>query len=622
MIVIALASAAGGPRTWIHEFPHPRLVVHYHPNTGQFRLAELKSALEKGVNAVELDLHLRESDGKVVCNHNGATAQSPTLAEALDVILAKKGTADTVNRDGRQFFVVLEPKQNSPRLFDAIAELLTEYQAHLSTAVGPTDKPRGITAVITGSYTTRFYAHFKPDVINRLCITERHNYEGEITNLSKGKPCINWVSIRHSRTAGDDAKRVRALHEGTDPALPGTFNVRIWDCHKDLAVGLAAGADSLNCDIDEIEVLHKMLKNRVTIEAAPAPELDALFARTSGWIGADGDYSVPLGENRTLWLFSDTFVGDVKEGKRVGATMINNSVAILQSPSPTLGERGPRGVGKPAEFFYKTGQDGRPASFVTPDDGRGYFWLFDGIMTSKGLYMFLPRVEHSDDSPAFPFRLFGMRLGHVPKPSGSPLDWKIAQRDVPFSRFERDRSIFFGSAVTKVGSEVYIYGLDARRVGEPAERRAAMIVARVPEDEFGDFGAWRFYSSGEWTWNWENCDRLFEGCPTEYSVSYVPGIEQYAAVYTEGGIFGNIMVRFAPRPEGPWGEPIKAFDCPDKRWHEKAYSYAAKAHPELATSPNELIVTYATNSTNFPDLFDDARLYWPRFVRLIIAGGG
>ncbi len=336
----------------MHEFPHPRLVMHYHPNTGQFRLSELKSALGKGVNAVELDLHLRESDGKVVCNHDSATSESPTLRQALDVILGVKGGSETVNHDGRQFFVVLEPKENSPPLFDAIARLLTTYEAQLSTAVGPEDKPRGITIVITGSYPTQFYAHFKPEAIDRLCIAERHDYEGEITNLSPGNSCINWVSIKHSQTPGDDAKRTHALQNGADPDLPGKFNVRIWDCHKDLSIGLAAGADSLNCDIDEIEVLHTMLQDGVSIEAEPAPELDALFARTSGWIGADGDYSVPLDKNRTLWLFSDTFVGEVKDGKRVGATMINNSAAIFDTACK-----------KPAEILLQS-YTGRQAGVV------------------------------------------------------------------------------------------------------------------------------------------------------------------------------------------------------------------------------------------------------------------
>ena len=35
-------------------------------------------------------------------------------------------------------------------------------------------------------------------------------------------------------------------------------------------------------------------------------------------------------------------------------------------------------------------------------------------------------------------------------------------------------------------------------------------------------------------------------------------------------------------------------------------------------SGNELIVTYATNSTDFWDHGRDPRLYWPRFVRVTI----
>ena len=73
-----------------------------------------------------------------------------------------------------------------------------------------------------------------------------------------------------------------------------------------------------------------------------AADLDARFQNTNGWIGADGSYSVPLSKDTTLWLFSDTFVGEIRGGKRVKARMINNSVAIQN------------GTNAPA-FFY--GQD-------------------------------------------------------------------------------------------------------------------------------------------------------------------------------------------------------------------------------------------------------------------------
>lgn len=335
------------------------------------------------------------------------------------------------------------------------------------------------------------------------------------------------------------------------------------------------------------------------------PEYEELFHTTSGWIGADGDYSVPLDRDTVLWLYSDTFVGQVQDNRRIDTVMINNSIGVQRI-----------GATKSVDFFYGTDKDGKPSASIIPDDDRGYFWLFAGTLTSKGLFLFLTRVEHSDVNAGFPFRLFGMALGHVTNPSDPPSKWQIEQSQLPFCSFTAEGTRFFGSATLTVGSDVYIYGVDSFHKDAHGNPTNAMIVARVPEGKFGDFAAWRFLSGGRWVTDAEQCDPLFSFAPTEYSVSYVPGIKQYAAVFTEGGIFGKIMVRLAPKPEGPWGPAVQVYDCPDKDWHEKAFSYAAKAHPELSDNPHELIVTYAANSTHFPDLFDDARLYWPRFVKL------
>src|ERR1700727_199679 len=57
------------------------------------------------------------------------------------------------------------------------------------------------------------------------------------------------------------------------------------------------------------------------------PELNAAFAGTEGWTGADGAYSIKLDSSRTLWTFGDTWIGRIKGGKRVHSKMINNSVA-------------------------------------------------------------------------------------------------------------------------------------------------------------------------------------------------------------------------------------------------------------------------------------------------------
>lgn len=343
------------------------------------------------------------------------------------------------------------------------------------------------------------------------------------------------------------------------------------------------------------------------ITAEPVPAYDSLFSRTRGWIGADGAYSVLLGEGRVLWLFSDTFVGEVQDGRRVNAVMINNSIAIQR-----LGPEG--GV----DYFYPRDSGGRPASFVTPEDGHGYFWLFAGAATADGLFIFLPHIEHYEAGGVFPFKTIGMSLGRVSNPQDPPSQWRMTQRGLPFCRYEEKGSLYFGSAVMQDGHHVYIYGQDSTRRDSAGNVRSATVLARAPADRFDDFGSWRFYSDGEWTTNFTLCSAVSEGWASEHSVSYVPGIERYAAVYTALGITGVIVARLAERPEGPWSEPLKLYECPDRSRREKTYSYAAKAHPELAEEPNELIVTYATNSMHFPDLMEDAGIYWPRFVRIRI----
>ena len=133
-----------------------------------------------------------------------------------------------------------------------------------------------------------------------------------------------------------------------------------------------------------------------------APEWDALFQRSAGWTGADGAYSIQLSADTTLWLFSDTFVGRVKDGKRLDTCMINNSIALQ------------RGTNSP-EFFYGTAADGKPASFITPQHGsrRDYFWLAHGARTARGLYFFAHRVVTVTPGTPFGFKLVDGWLAYV-----------------------------------------------------------------------------------------------------------------------------------------------------------------------------------------------------------------
>ena len=90
--------------------------------------------------------------------------------------------------------------------------------------------------------------------------------------------------------------------------------------------------------------------------AAPAPDLDALFDRADGWIGSDGADPVVPSPKRILWLFSDTWVGKIRDGRRTDATIVKNTVGV------------PGGVGERVTYTGKSRL--RKAKQVRQNDSR------------------------------------------------------------------------------------------------------------------------------------------------------------------------------------------------------------------------------------------------------------
>ena len=120
----------------------------------------------------------------------------------------------------------------------------------------------------------------------------------------------------------------------------------------------------------------------------PLPEYNALFYNEKGWTGADGSYSVALSDSATLWLYSDTWIGDIVNGKHKNATMVNNSIAL---------QRGKEASTAAVKFFWHTTEEGKPAAFIKPADGIGWFWIFDGVVADGKLYLFLMQIIKSGE---------------------------------------------------------------------------------------------------------------------------------------------------------------------------------------------------------------------------------
>ncbi|MCS6864795.1 MAG: DUF4185 domain-containing protein [Gemmataceae bacterium] len=337
--------------------------------------------------------------------------------------------------------------------------------------------------------------------------------------------------------------------------------------------------------------------------AAPDEALNALFRRREGWIGADGAFSVPLSDTRSLWLFSDTWVGRIDGGRRKPVAMVNNSVGVMD------------GVGAKAQltFHIPKNANDKPAALFVPPDGQGWFWLFAGHFANDQLHIFLPRMEKTGRGGAFGFRGVDLWLGTVSNPEAQPSRWKITYTKVPCADLANPhRKIAFGSAVLATDEYTYVYGYEETPGKLFPTRR--LLTARVPPGKLTDFTAWRFLANGTWTTTWKDATPQADGLATEFSVSYVRGLQQYALVYTEWGLSDRIVGRFARSPEGPWSEPLLLYRCPEAK-DKTTFTYAGKAHPQLA-GERELVISYAVNAFELAPVVQNAELYWPTFVRV------
>ncbi len=372
--------------------------------------------------------------------------------------------------------------------------------------------------------------------------------------------------------------------------------------HASACLWTSLGVHALAC----LGNLKVELQTKVSFSpATPMPELESLFQCTEGWTGADGNYSVPLSATRTLWLYGDTWVGKIVDGKRVPETMVNSTVALQEG----------RGKDARVRFFIQRNKEGKPTALLTPSDGHGWYWLQAGILAEKQLLLFLAQIEKTDDPGVFGFRQIGKWLGVVDHPEDEPTSWHIQQLKIPWTLITSERDLAFGTAVMEASGYLYIYGTDEDLQGP--DRARYLVAARAPVNSVTDFNSWRFYHEGEWVADFRMCSRLIKGMGSEGSVSFLPKFGCYVLVYTEGGLSSKILARTAPHPWGPWSEAATVYECPDVQIGKDVFCYAAKAHPQLG-GPEELIITYAANSFDFSQVVNDARLYWPRFVRVII----
>jgi len=362
----------------------------------------------------------------------------------------------------------------------------------------------------------------------------------------------------------------------------------------------------------------------IKFTATEATEWSNLFARNNGWFGGDGIYSIPLngvesgkpGARKTLFIFSDSMIGNIKDSKiEPGAKMIHNSIAILKGNKP---------VAENLTFYWKKDLKGNAETVFIPKTpltgSTDYYWLGDGFVNQEqnnAIYIFGYRVKQVADG-AFGFSEVGNTLIKITENENPPYN-SYEQKDTPFylSSNETEKEMgSFGAGIfvntIKSGAPnpdgyIYVYGVKGMA--------KKLLAARVKPKEFDDYDKWRFWDGTTWNTDIRKAQAITDQVSKELSLSVLPD-GRYALVFQQGGMGKIVGMRLGKSPIGPFGPIIKLWDSSDALNKKSYFSYNAKAHPSLSEK-GELLISYNVNSFDFfKDLETEPHLYRPRFIKI------
>jgi hypothetical protein len=328
-------------------------------------------------------------------------------------------------------------------------------------------------------------------------------------------------------------------------------------------------------------------------------DADVLFHRDLRWLGADGAFSIPMGDGRVLWLFGDTFVAKTAANVRSESAMPRNTIAMQTGTDPRS---------SPISFYWR-GTPGAPSSYF-PEDGNDWYWPQHGIRIGKALVVFLARVAPTPGQ-GLGFRGDGWRAAVVDDASGSPDAWTpriVAPGNAP-------AGIQVGAALNVVGD--HIVSLADREPGD----HAGFLVRWLPDDlAAGHIDAAEWWS-GDGGWiaagalSGDPAIVIVDAGP-ESSLHFDALRSRWVHLRSDGFGATTIVCSFAPDIKGPWSTPSQIFRPPESDL-PGAFVYAGKAHPEISgPGPGDLVVTYAANAHSFGDLVANDSFYYPRFVRV------
>ena len=215
---------------------------------------------------------------------------------------------------------------------------------------------------------------------------------------------------------------------------------------------------------------------RAFSQAVPDSAFNSIIRKyNGGWIAGDATFSIALPEQKTLWLFGDSFIGTVKPDNSLtsGAKMIRNCAVLQDGDSMTA-------------FFGGTFQN--PKSFVaSSSESSDWYWPEHGLIENDTLKIFFSEFVLASGPAGFNFKYKAANLARFTYPDISLVDFK----KLPYYD---TNGVCYGNSVMVENGYTYIYG---RKEDDTVYHINYPHIARVPEGNI--MAPWEFYTGNAWS---------------------------------------------------------------------------------------------------------------------------
>ena len=328
--------------------------------------------------------------------------------------------------------------------------------------------------------------------------------------------------------------------------------------------------------------------------------------RTDDWTGGDGTHSVRLPDGRVLWLFSDTYLGQVHGPPNpVGESYAwrDTTAPLVRNSAVVMDRAGHLRSTLPAPLF--------------PDPVPGQ-WRWPVAARVE------PRSPASSQA-VVRVLLWVRTAGQSPWIYGVPTATEVATLSLPDLRVESvvkvldqslvpdpSRRVLFGTTLVDEGEWTYVLGGDDGRAA--SRPTSSAYVARVPKGRLADGAAWRYWDGS----GWGLVPKPLAGAEVGSAFSVVRTGATYVLFTMAAGAAGLTTVTsyWACALTGPWHGPTGRFSPALPASGVAAYN--PQVHPAVSGGDGRLVLSYDVNwletTGASASINANVALYRPRFV--------